>query len=146
MVSKETFNRLDHTFLIYGLVVLLPIVNVLMTLMLMDITLRSYKRGFEEKQGEVGTLSRQLINEERKYEDLERRKFLRIKVNDKFHVPNTDEWKDGFRNTECTIIEIGDDVVVRNKINNTRWSVKWHHLQYMVFLSNEPVKPFEFIQ
>jgi hypothetical protein len=146
MVAQDAFKNLEHKRVVYSLIVVLPIVNVIMTLMLMDISLKIYKRSFNEKQGEVDSLNRQLTSEKRKYEDLERRKFRRIKVGNKFHVPNTDDWKEGFRNTECTIIELGNEVIATNELNNTRWSVKWHHLQYMVFLSDEPVKPFEFIK
>ena len=112
----------------------------------MDTSLKIYKRTCEEKISEVGRLSREVIVQKSKYSELERKKLRKVRVGDRFMVPNTEEWKNGFRATECTITELNDtDLVAVNKENSTtRWSVKWNHLQYMIFLSNEPIRPFEF--
>lgn len=143
--SSDAFRGLEHKKVIYGLIVVLPIVNVILTMLLVDIAVKRYRREIRYKNEEISDISRNLENERVKYRELERKKLMRVRVGDKFHVPNTDEWKQGFRNTECTIIELhGDEIIVKNKLSETRWSVKWHHLQYMVFLSNEPIKPFEF--
>lgn len=144
MVSQDAFRNLDHKRVVYGLIVLLPIVNVIMTMMLMDISLRATLRNLRYKIDDCNRAERNLESLKLDYADLERKKLRKVRVGDRFRVPDTSEWKDGFRNTECVIIELGDEIIVNNKLSPTRWSVKWHHLKYMVFLSDEPIKPFEF--
>lgn len=144
MVSQNAFRHLEDKRLIYFLIILLPLVNVIMTMMIMDVAFGATLRSLKNRDIDCRELERNLERVTQDFTELERKKLRKVRVGDRFRVPNTDEWKDGFRNTECVIIELGDEIIVNNKLSTTRWSVKWHHLKYMVFLSDEPIKPFEF--
>jgi len=146
MVYKEVIKRFENKWLYY-VVLLLPMVNILMTILLLDTIIVSYKRSYSEKRQEVIDREDTINTLKRNYVDLERKKFRKVRLGDKFMVPKSDSWVDGFRGKECVIIEINYDSIIAkakdDKVN--RWSVKFEHLQHMIFLSNEPIKPFELI-
>jgi hypothetical protein len=146
-VRDETIKRFDHKWLYY-IILSIPIVNVIMSMLLLDMVIMAYKRSYREKKDEVIQREETIRTLKREYEDLERKKFRKVRLGDKFRVPNTDSWVDKFRGSECRIVEIdGDYIIAKSKGDDvSRWSVKWEHLGRMVFLSDEPIKPFEFVK
>jgi len=146
IVKDETIKRFDHKWLYY-VVLSFPIVNVIMTMLLLDIVVMAYKRSYREKVSEIHDRENTISRLRLEYTELERKKFRKVRLGDKFMVPKSDSWVDGFRGKECVIIEINYDSIIAkakdDKVN--RWSVKFEHLQHMIFLSNEPIKPFELI-
>lgn len=147
IVKDETIKRFDHKWLYY-VVLSFPIVNVIMTMLLLDIVVMAYKRSYREKVSEIHDRENTISRLRLEYTELERKKFRKVRIGDRFRVPNEDRWIDRFRGSECRIIEIhSDDIIAKTKDDNdTRWSVKWEHLGQMAFLSDEPIKPFEFVK
>jgi len=52
IVKDETIKRFDHKWLYY-VVLSFPIVNVIMTMLLLDIVVMAYKRSYREKVSEI---------------------------------------------------------------------------------------------
>ena len=145
-LRDETIKRFDHKWLYY-IMLSIPIVNVILTMLLLDVVIMAYKRSYREKKDEVIEREDTIRRLKRDYDDLERKKFRKVRIGDRFRVPNEDRWVDNFRGSECRIVEINsDNIIAKTKDDSTtRWSVKWEHLGQMAFLSDEPIKPFEFV-
>lgn len=133
-----------------NILLLLPIFNVILTVLHLDTVVGTYDRRITELECLTGELSRKVILLERSTSDLERRKFRRVRVGDVFMCPDVTGWVSGFRGQKHTIVEIIEDsyekhpVITTNK-KGVRYKNSWDSLRTMVFLSDEPVKPFEFL-
>jgi len=145
MVSKETFNRLESKWIVYSVIILLPIVNLMLTLLLMDTTIMVYKRNLRDKSYKIDDLNLELSNEKARYNELERKIFRKVRVGDTFVIPNNDGYVTACRGKKCIITDIVGNGVRHSVDGSTdTYITKWELLKEMVFLSDEPFKPFEF--
>lgn len=133
---------------LYWVLMFLPIVNFITAMVLLETSLKVYRRNYKDEVMVSQDLRRSLGRIKDRYEETIKKFRKRIKIGDRFRVPNTDVWVDKFRGKECVIIEFNNDGFIANTKgdNKTRWSVKWDHVEHMVFLSDEPPKPFENIK
>lgn len=108
-----------------------------------------YIRKYRELKNQLSYCKSQLENSQIENSDLKKRKLTRIRIGDTFQVNNTGNWVHTFRGTRCTIIEILDDgIICHNNVkdengDNKRWKVNWDALTHMIFLSTQPLRPFE---
>lgn len=132
-------------------ILLIPVFNLILALRLMEIKKDSLERHYTYEKREKEHFRDEIYRLENywqdKYRELERKKFRKVRVGDVFMVPNTEGWKKETRNRKCTVIEITKDGVehtVDGRPSNEIWNTKWEFLKEMVFLNEEPFKPFEF--
>ena len=149
IVSHQTGDRHNKHWWM-NILLLLPVVNVILTILHLDAKVTTYNRHMTELEGERGELTREVILLKRSISDLERRKFRRVRVGDVFMCPDAINWTDGFRGQKHTIIEIKEDVnephpVISKSKEGKRYKNSWDSLRQMIFLNDEPVKPFEFL-
>ena len=148
---NKDYIKEDKIHLIW--IFLFPIVNLIIAFRLMEIKKNSLERSNEWKKTKVEDLEDQILRLDAhwksKYQELERKKFRKVRVGDVFRVPNTDGWKKETRNKKCTIVEITNEGVehtVEGRPSTEIWNTRWEFLKEMVFLNEEPFKPFEFIE
>lgn len=143
----------EEKFLITFVIFLLPFINLIMGVMLLGNKLNiskaaidRYKHSLEDHNDEIHNIRRQW---ETKYRLLEKSKFRRVRVGDVFMVPNNPDYAERARNKKLTVSEINNDSLkcyLKDSEGEHNWTVEWHYLKDMVFLNQEPFKPFEFIE
>jgi len=155
VVSYQTVSTHKHWWM--NILLLIPFVNVILVILSLDIVAGVYSKHVTRLEGTTGEYARKVIllegaNREhiRAYADLERRKFRKVRLGDTFMCPDTDDWIDGYRGKKHTIIEIKEDLnekypVITKSKEGKRYKNSWDSLRKMIFLSDEPVKPFEFL-
>ena len=131
-----------------------PLINLILALRLMEIKKNSLERANEWKKEKIEDLEDRIGRSDAiwksRVEELERKKFRRVRVNDIFYFPQDGEWKKEVKGKKCKIIEINGKGVVGYVSNSsgwdeeTRWHTSWDLMKEVAFLNEEPFKPFEF--
>lgn len=141
-VVKENYL---HSLWIFGL----PVLNIIVGFQMLGIVKDSYQRTCERLENKIEDITDDKNRIEQywkyRYEYLEKSKFRKVGVGDVFVIPDTDNWKKETRGKKCVITSITENGVnhtVEGRQSET-WHTKWELLKEMVFLSNEPIKPFE---
>lgn len=149
----DDYIKEDKIHLVW--IFMLPFVNLILALRLMEIKKNTLERTNEWKKDRITDLE-DLINRsdtiwKSRLEEVERKKFRRVRINDVFYFPVDGNWKDDVKGKKCKIIEINGKGVVGyistpdGWDEGTRWHTSWELMKEVAFLSKEPFKPFEFI-
>lgn len=142
----------EDRFLITLVIFLLPVLNLIMGVMILGGKLNNSKSAIDSYEHKLGHLNDEIYHIKSqwkdKYESLEKFKFRRVRIGDIFVVPNEKDWSERARGKKLIVSEIHNTHLVCHLENHKgqRWDVNWEYLKNMVFLSQEPFKPFEFIK
>ena len=113
-----------------------PLINLILALRLMEIKKNSLKRKNEWMKEKIEDLEDRVNRSntiwKSKIEEVERKKFRRVRVGDTFFFPQDGEWNEEVKGKRCKIIEINGKGVVGyvNDPNGgwdeeTRWNTSW---------------------
>ena len=129
-------------------VLLIPLVNVIFTIIVLDIEMDSAK--FKLNLNE--DLNRHLNGTIQELQERSRENGIRglkrsIRKGNYIVVPNSHDWTEEARGKRGKVVDINDDGVIINFPNDNRnWNVRWQAIyDYDLIVSNvNSLKPFEF--
>lgn len=152
-VMRNCFEKANEELTVFHYFwIWFPLINIIISngivTTYMDALMRTNKKLRDEYLVSENKLNRVIegLNDDIKF--LKRSKFRKVKVGDVFVFPKDGNWKQEVKGTKHVITEIDDNGVCSRRVDNVgiTWTTNWDLLRKVVFLSDEPIKPFEFIK
>ena len=135
-VKNNALNGLDFTPFLQYIIIFIPLVNIIICIMLLDLNL--------EISNESYSFTKELYrNDIEKYKKLIYKYKRNIRVGSIFICPDTNNYDGRCRGKKALVTKINDRGLEHIIIGtNIKMICTWDCVDDMIFLSNEPAKPF----